>query len=66
MRIGDKWGFIDTKGQYVINPQFDNAGEFSEGLAPVEIGGKYGFIDTKGQYVINPQFDNAGEFRTPY
>lgn len=23
-----KWGFIDTKGHYVINPQFDYAGSF--------------------------------------
>ena len=26
-------GFIDTKGKYVINPQFDDAESFSEGLA---------------------------------
>ena len=25
VRIGDKWGFIDTKGAIVINPQFDDA-----------------------------------------
>ena len=42
-----KWGFIDTKGQYVINPQFDGAGLFSEGLARVRIDSKGGFIDTK-------------------
>ena len=35
-------------GAFVINPQFDSAGSFSEGLAAVRIGddetGKYGFI----------------------
>ena len=35
-------------GTVVINPQFDEAGSFSEGLAVVRIGdyemGKYGFI----------------------
>ena len=65
MGIGGKWGFIDAKGQYVINPQFDNAGDFSEGLAAVEIGDRWGFIDTKGQYIVKPQFDSAGPFRAP-
>ena len=45
--IGDdetgKWGFIDKQGKMVINPQFDYAGDFSEGLAKVliEDGTKY-------------------------
>ena len=53
-------------GTVVINPQFDEAGSFSEGLAVVRIGdyemGKYGFIDKTGSVVINPQFDEAGSF----
>ena len=40
-----KYGFIDKTGKYVINPQFDDAEAFSEGLARVWIGdwktGKY-------------------------
>ena len=37
---GGKLGYIDRNGKVVINPQFDWAGEFSEGLANVGIGGK--------------------------
>jgi len=40
-----------------IKPQFESAGLFSDGLAPVVIGGKYGFINTEGTFVINPQFE---------
>ena len=51
---------------FVINPQFDLAGSFSEGLAPVRIGdfwtGKHGFIDKTGSVVINPQFAFAFSF----
>ena len=32
-----KWGYIDKAGTMVIEPQFDRAGSFSEGLAAVKI-----------------------------
>ena len=37
-------GFIDKTGHYVINPQFDLADSFSDGLARVRIGDKWGYI----------------------
>ena len=53
-------------GTIVINPQFDWAESFSDGLAPVRIGddttGTWGFIDKTGHFVINPQFDWADAF----
>jgi hypothetical protein len=39
-----------------IEPQFDGARDFSEGLAAVKIGGRMGFIDKTGSVVIEPQF----------
>ena len=62
VKIGDKYGYINPKGEIVINPQFDEAGSFSEGLADVKIGGKEGYINPKGEIVIEPQFDSAGPF----
>ena len=60
---GDKWGYIDKTGSYVINPQFDVAWDFADnGLARVESDDKWGYIDTTGSYVINPQFDDAWDF----
>lgn len=38
------WGYLDRNGKFVISPQFDDAGSFAEGLAPVKIEGKYGYI----------------------
>ena len=71
--IDGKWGYVDSKGEFVIDPQFDDAADFSEGLARVKIGGtsrysdggKWGYINPKGEFVINPQFDEVGNFRVP-
>jgi hypothetical protein len=35
VHVGDKWGYIDPAGRMVIAPQYADAGDFSEGLAPV-------------------------------
>jgi hypothetical protein len=68
------FGYIDRAGRVTINPQFNSATDFSEGLARVLVGGhfdssvnrvvdaKWGFIDRTGKYVIMPQFDHAGDF----
>ena len=60
---GDKYGFINKEGKYVINPQFKILGDFSEGLVYASSDGEeYGFIDKTGKYTINPQFDEAYSF----
>lgn len=58
----DKVGFIDKEGDFVIEPKFDDAKDFYEGLAPVKIDRKWGYIDKTGEFVIQPQFDRADIF----
>ena len=58
----DKMGFLDDSGKVVINPTFDAAGTFTDGLAAVRVGERWGYINPKGDLVVNPQFDGAGEF----
>ena len=38
-----RWGFVDKTGKVVINPQFDDAGSFSDGLAVIKLGGQFGY-----------------------
>jgi hypothetical protein len=60
---GEKFGFIDNAGKTSINPQFDGAGNFSNGFCAVENkDNKWGFINHKGEVVINYQFDEAEIF----
>lgn len=57
-----KYGFINTKLQWVIPLQYDDAWHFHEGLAGVKKDGKWGFIDRTGKMVIEPQFDDTVGF----
>ena len=62
VRVQDKWGFINPTGTLVIEPQFDYAGSFNEGLAKVEINEMNGFINTTGDYIVKPIYQYAGHF----
>lgn len=48
VKIDGKWGYIDTSGKYVIQPQFTHASSFRDGLAQV---GLLDYIDKTGTYV---------------
>jgi len=56
-----KWGYINPTGEMVIQPQFDSAGTFKNGLAQVTIEGDSwqdrtsGYIDKTGKYVWEPR-----------
>ena len=54
-----KYGYIDRRGQKVIECRFDDAEGFQEGIASVKIGGKWGGIDKTGKLVIPSDFDEA-------
>jgi hypothetical protein len=65
--VRTKTGFVDKTGKFVIEPKFDKAGTFSEGMARVAIvedgEEKIGFIDHSGQFVILPIFNTDIDFR---
>jgi hypothetical protein len=60
---GHRWGYIDTAGNWVIEPRFEAAGLFVDGPAPVKLDGRWGYIDCTGSVVIEPQFTEAHYFR---
>ena len=66
VRINDKWGFIDYKGQEIIPPIYDFAEGFIDAeycfgtpCALVQKDGKWGTINTKGEVVIPFEYDWA-------
>ncbi|MCB0190342.1 MAG: WG repeat-containing protein [Anaerolineae bacterium] len=60
---GEQYGYVDLSGAFVIEPQFEQADDFSEGLAAVQVDDLMGYIDSSGATVIEPQFELAGPFR---
>lgn len=58
-----KWGFIDNKGQWAVEPQFDQIYPFlDQGMAKARKNGKWGYINALGQWVIEPKFDRIDSF----
>ena len=56
------WGYIDIKGNIVIEPQYKEARSFSNGLASVFNGEKWGYIDHDDDLVIACQFTTPDYF----
>jgi hypothetical protein len=71
-----KIGFFNTQGKIVIEPRFDFAHPFSEGLSAfcegcreerdgehkMMVGGQWGFLDTSGRIVIKPIYEAVESF----
>lgn len=59
-RIGRKYlyGFIDTAGKVVIEPQYATATSFSNGISIVSKNGKYGVINKAGEVLIPLEYDS--------
>jgi WG containing repeat len=56
--------FIDKTGHRITTEGFDNARDFSEGLAPIQIGKLWAFIDKTGRLDIPPRFEDAQPFHS--
>jgi hypothetical protein len=57
VRVNGRMGYINQAGRLVIQPRFDEAFVFSEGLAPIVVDDMLGYIDAKGKVVIEPKYD---------
>ena len=61
--FSENWKYGYKKDDVVVIPAiYDDAMDFSEGLAGVKLNGKWGFIDKTGKEVIPIKFDIAWPF----
>ncbi|MGZ4160244.1 MAG: WG repeat-containing protein [Neobacillus sp.] len=60
---GNKWGYINARGKFILPPSFDHAGDFQDnGLAIVRIMDRTGIIDSKGYFIVRPKYDTINPF----
>jgi len=57
------WTFVDLQGKLLVEYQFEQCGDFSEGLAAVCRDGAWGFINNTGHWVITPKYDMDTQVR---
>ncbi len=51
-----KWGFVDNKGNVVVNYEYDMVTEQNGNTAGIKKDGLWGVIDTSGKIVLNPTY----------
>ncbi|MEM7155606.1 MAG: WG repeat-containing protein [Myxococcota bacterium] len=58
VKVGERWGLLDTTGRVILEPQFFAVRSFSEGWASVlrEGGGGTTYIDREGAVVLELEF----------
>lgn len=62
VRVGDKWGYIDTTGKFVIQPSFRDARSFSAGYAAVKDRNGWSFIRKDGQFINSARYREVTDF----
>jgi len=60
--VDGKWGFVDTAGNWVIEPQYEAAKSFSLSLGAVCIDGLWGYVNTSGEIRVPCQFTDCMPF----
>ncbi len=61
VQIGEKWGYINTKGDFLIKPQYDYAIDFRDGFALVWLGKNVFIINTDGKQIWEYNFQERNE-----
>ncbi|WP_134685786.1 WG repeat-containing protein [Brevibacillus migulae] len=60
---GVKWGYINTKGSFIIPPRYEAADDFqANGLAGVQSKERNGVINSSGQFVVPPIYNTVTQF----
>jgi outer membrane protein assembly factor BamD (BamD/ComL family) len=60
--IDEKYGYINSTGTIVINPEYDEVGPFRNGLAVVLKGSKFGVINKRNELVVDFKYDEIVDF----
>ena len=54
---------LNRVGEWVLPAEYDEVGEYSEGLFYAEKNGLFGYLDSRGEIVIPFKYQNAADFK---
>jgi len=58
----EQWGYLTKAFRWRLEPAYEDARDFHNGLAAVKQDGRWGFIYANGRWAIQPQFQAADDF----
>ena len=62
----DLYGFVNEKGDWVVQPTFNYLDRFEDGIALAKRNNKWGYVNKLGQEVLPIQYDKAYSFRNGF
>jgi len=60
IRVDGLWGYMNRAGDIVIEPRFQEAYTFTNGVAGVRAGRVLTFVDTTGRLLFDPEANRTG------
>lgn len=54
---GGKWGYVDKEGNWLNEPTYETALDFSMGVSRIRLQGKWGAINSQFKVIVKPAFD---------
>jgi hypothetical protein len=62
VKIQNKWGFMNAKGEIIVPPIYNKTNDFHEGLAAVRLKKDWGYLNKQGMMAIKPKYRQATDF----
>ena len=56
VKVGNVFGFINNKGEWLVQPKYESCGDFKNGYCAVKLNGLWGVIDSNGKEIIPCKF----------
>lgn len=71
VKVGEKWGIIDAKGNKILPCEYDELGPVSDGMIKVGVKSgssslKYGFLNLNGDVVLEAKYEQCQDFSEGY
>jgi len=58
VRQNGKWGYIDNKGETIVQAKYDSCEQFKYGYASFKLNGKWGIVDKNGNEVAEAKYES--------